>query len=755
MIFNVAPGMLGNVANSDSCLTADAMFHALITPTGNPPIAYDDSYVIDEDMPLLVSAPGILDNDYDEEGDDLTARLYIGPSSGVLSLAEDGSFSYMPNSDFFGIDSFTYVANDGESDSNIATVAIFVNSVNDIPIAVNDVYYMDEDEQLNIQYPGVLANDYDADPYDYLTAELVTGPQHGSLLLIPQGDFTYTPFPDWYGADYFEYRVSDSFDYSNIATVTIIVNPVNDAPVAVDDELTTNLDVALYISTATLLSNDYDVDGDALQVIIESYPSYGKFEVLSDHEFVYTPDPGWLGTDSFSYRLSDDQEYSGLAYVRITVSKIIQDTTPPTTKLIPDGVLGDKGWYISDVTITLLATDDFSVDKTLYSLDGKNFLTYSGPFIITADGLTTVWYYSNDTAGNIETMNSESIIIDTDITGPVITITYIGDGTDGNPGYWFITVDDLESGIDTITVEIDGVLIRITLGDYAVPNSLGPHTIRVNATNADLKMGIEDQEFSTLSMTVMIIDDDTTAPEISINHTGGTTTDDSGSWTVTVVDMESSIASIIVEIDGVLVGTAAGDYAVPNTEGEHTITVTAYNNDLDRGEIDQEMSVASANVTITSAITPGFVTGGGWIVDANGNKAHFAFVVHLSRDGELSGVFLYQFKECKRTYIVVGIDFLRLFIDGNYAYFEVNCSIMEIRHHSCKVFCINDGYIVRVDIWEGQGKRARDIFQIIIYDPSGQVVHMAGFDPFGYVHGAIVIHEYRHLKGCHCYHRRW
>jgi VCBS repeat-containing protein len=90
------------------------------------PVAANDSYSTNEDSALNVPAPGVLVNDTDLEGNTLIATPVTSPNHGTLSLNADGSFSYMPNADFAGIDSFTYKANDGLADSNVATVTITV-----------------------------------------------------------------------------------------------------------------------------------------------------------------------------------------------------------------------------------------------------------------------------------------------------------------------------------------------------------------------------------------------------------------------------------------------------------------------------------------------------------------------------------------------------------------------------------------------------------------------------------------------------
>jgi hypothetical protein len=94
----------------------------------NAPVADDDSYSVAQDTPLDVAAPGVLDNDSDADNDALTAALVNGAGSGNLTLNIDGSFSYTPNAGFTGTDTFTYVANDGTVDSNVATVTITVTA---------------------------------------------------------------------------------------------------------------------------------------------------------------------------------------------------------------------------------------------------------------------------------------------------------------------------------------------------------------------------------------------------------------------------------------------------------------------------------------------------------------------------------------------------------------------------------------------------------------------------------------------------
>ena len=122
---------------------------------------------------------GVLSNDTDVDGDPLTAVLVSTTSNGALTLNADGSFTYTPNANFNGTDTFTYRANDGTGNSNLATVTLTVNPVNDLPVAGNDSYSVNEDTPLAVPVSGVLGNDTDVDG-DPLTAVLVSTTSNGS-----------------------------------------------------------------------------------------------------------------------------------------------------------------------------------------------------------------------------------------------------------------------------------------------------------------------------------------------------------------------------------------------------------------------------------------------------------------------------------------------------------------------------------------------------------------------------------------------
>src|SRR6185503_6136440 len=267
------------------------------------------------------AAPGVLANDSDLDGDGLNSILVSPPTHGSLTLNSSGSFSYVPAANYHGPDSFTYKANDGQADSGIATASITITAVNDAPVAVNDSYTTPEDTTLNVAALGVLINDSDVDG-DSLSAVLVSAPTHGSLTLNTNGSFSYVPAANYNGPDSFIYKANDGLADSGVATVSITITGVNDAPVVVNDSYTTPEDTTLNIAAPGLLANDSDVDGDSLNAILVSLPTHGSLTLNSSGRFSYAPAANYNGPDSFTYKANDGQADSGTATVSITITAV-------------------------------------------------------------------------------------------------------------------------------------------------------------------------------------------------------------------------------------------------------------------------------------------------------------------------------------------------------------------------------------------------------------------------------------------------
>ncbi|RVB39935.1 Ig-like domain-containing protein, partial [Mesorhizobium sp. M7A.F.Ca.CA.001.06.1.1] len=186
---------------------------------------------------------------------------------------------------------------------------------NHAPIASDDEATVAEDGSVDI---AVLANDTDEDG-DTPTPSLVAEPANGTVTLNPGGSFTYAPKPNFFGADSFTYRVSDGFTQSNVATVTLTVTPVNDAPVAADDIASVTEDGSLILA---VLGNDSDVDGDTLTPVLVTGPVNGTLTLNQDGTFTYAPKANFTGTDSFTYKASDGNAESNITTATLTVTPV-------------------------------------------------------------------------------------------------------------------------------------------------------------------------------------------------------------------------------------------------------------------------------------------------------------------------------------------------------------------------------------------------------------------------------------------------
>jgi VCBS repeat-containing protein len=180
---------------------------SLATTDHTPPAWMDDVRIYDRALSAaeleavrqedLVKGNGVLANDSDPEANPLTATLVGGPAHGTLALDADGTFSYIPNADYNGPDSFTCKVSDGVLESAPATVSITVTPANDAPVGAIDTYATVEDTPLTVAAPGLLGNDTDVDG-DRLTATLVNPPTFGTVTINADGSFTYTPIPNAY-----------------------------------------------------------------------------------------------------------------------------------------------------------------------------------------------------------------------------------------------------------------------------------------------------------------------------------------------------------------------------------------------------------------------------------------------------------------------------------------------------------------------------------------------------------------------------
>ena len=281
----------------------------------------------------------------DADGNPLTYTIVSGPTSGVLS-GSGASRTYTPNANFNGTDSFTFKANDGTVDSNVATFNLTITEVNDAPTAVADSKSVAEDGVLTLRCLNVDDERFSAGPANEsgqtltVTAVSSTASTHGSVSLSA-GTVTYTPDADFNGAASFSYTVQDNGTTNGAAdpktatgTVNVTVTEVNDAPDAVDDSASVAEDGNTLVD---VLGNDStgpaNESGQALTISAVGTPAHGT-AVVQSGKVKYTPNADYNGSDSFTYTATDNGTTNGAndfksdtATVSVTVTEVNDDPT--------------------------------------------------------------------------------------------------------------------------------------------------------------------------------------------------------------------------------------------------------------------------------------------------------------------------------------------------------------------------------------------------------------------------------------------
>ena len=363
------------VADDGKQKSNKALVSITIQPQADAPVAMDIADIAtNEDTPVTFKMKAS-----DVDGDALTYALDSGPEHGAIVMGEideDGfqDITYTPERDYAGTDTITYHANDGTADSNIATIGLTVNPVEDAPVATDqageNAVKTDEDTAVDIT---LAAND--PDEGDELTITIVDQPAHGTLVAKPAragvdatAIYTYTPDRDFFGTDTFTFKATDKAGTdSNVATVEIAVAPVNDPPVANNQlDIVTDQDVPVNIALSVV-----DADGDNLTLTLKApQPAHGTVEFATDGVTgaLYTPAPFFPnshvdGQDEFHYTACDPSGACADAMVKITVHP--KNDAPV---FAPQTVDTDED---TDVEVTLGATDPDNDAITYTMVDGS------------------------------------------------------------------------------------------------------------------------------------------------------------------------------------------------------------------------------------------------------------------------------------------------------------------------------------------------------------------------------------------------
>ncbi|MEM6330270.1 MAG: tandem-95 repeat protein, partial [Planctomycetota bacterium] len=270
------------------------------------------------------------------------AAFAIDSASGVLTLLLPADFEAPTDTDANGVFEVVVQAADGRGAFDTQALAVTITDTGEAPIAVADAFAATEDTPLSrAAASGVLANDTDPEGQP-LTAQLLTPPAAGTLLLGADGAFTYTPAAEFAGVDTFVYRVSDGVQASPPVTVTITVAAVDDPPVAAADGYAAAGSNTLVVpATAGVLANDTDVDSGLLTAVLIDAPTAGALSLAADGGFVFAPPPGFFGQVQFTYRVSDGVTTSPTTTVTVDVLAAPDQPLDPVEP--PDGGNNNAG----------------------------------------------------------------------------------------------------------------------------------------------------------------------------------------------------------------------------------------------------------------------------------------------------------------------------------------------------------------------------------------------------------------------------
>ncbi|MGI9542303.1 MAG: tandem-95 repeat protein, partial [Cyclobacteriaceae bacterium] len=371
------------VEDDDGAISNVGRVDITINDNNDPPIANDDAANTDEDQAVTIN---VTNNDTDVDGsiNDASIVIETNPSNGSVVVNNDGTVEYTPNLNFNGLDTFNYTVEDDDGAlSNIAQVSVSVNNVNDALSANDDDVVTDEDVQILI---NVIANDVDSDgSIDPTTVNVVTSPVNGTIEVNQDGTVLYKPIQDYFGSDLFTYNVrDDEGQVSNIATVSITINDINDLPIAQDDNLVVDEDLQ---TTLNIIDNDSDVDGSiaVTGVTLISSPVNGQID-LSGEGVKYTPNENYTGDDVFIYTVTDDDD--GVSN-EATVFLTIRDINDAPSDLILSNTFIHESEPIG-TSVGAFTTVDIDPDETFtYSLVVGDGDDDNNAFIIEGDELVT------------------------------------------------------------------------------------------------------------------------------------------------------------------------------------------------------------------------------------------------------------------------------------------------------------------------------------------------------------------------------
>ena len=311
------PGFLGNESvnymvcdANNNCASATLSIDVLTANT--PPTAISSALTSMEDE---VINGNLMTSITDAEGGVFVFTTLTAPIHGTLQWTTGGNYSYIPDSNYYGTDSFIYRACDNGGLCTEAEVSITIGAINDAPIAVAESASVNEDGALSIT---VSENDLDAEG-DAIAYSIVTGGEFGTSEIDANGNVSYIPNPNYFGLDFITYSLCDALNACTQAVLEIEVFSVNDAPDASQTNINLQEDEAIESNLTNLVDH---VDSEMLFFGTMIAPANGTVTIQNTGEYTYQPNSNYYGNDQFTYLVCDPAGACDTASISIVIASV-------------------------------------------------------------------------------------------------------------------------------------------------------------------------------------------------------------------------------------------------------------------------------------------------------------------------------------------------------------------------------------------------------------------------------------------------
>ena len=490
----------------------------------DPPNLVDDLKILNEDSAASIN---VTTNDSDDTGT-LTYTLFSNAGHGNAALiAATGTFSYTPNPNYFGFDSFVIQACDGVNCSN-STVLIQVNGINDAPVA--QPFTLVTSEDLTVQGAFTFIADPDLTGLVFTTPE---GNTISGLTINPDGSYTYTPPLNYSGTQSIPVQGCDAQNSCASALLTVQVNAVNDLPVVANKNFSLIEDAVFQSSVS---SGNSDAEGSPLTYTSAGQPIGGSLDLNVDGSFTYTSFANWFGNESIAVQVCDNQGGCSMLQLNLTVTGVNDLPTISSTTFNTNEDIAFSGNLNSIATDIETAALNFTVTTT--PSNGTINTSPNGSFIYTPSsnffGTNVISVTACDEANacvsanitfNVNSINDSPVAQDRSVTlnedesssGTLVisdadhaslVLSVVQGAQNGqfninNQGQYSYTPQENYSGTETITISVCDVLNACDAATI---------TLQINSVE-DVPMASNDN--------IIVVENTAVSGDVSLNDSDG------------------------------------------------------------------------------------------------------------------------------------------------------------------------------------------------------------------------------------------